>query len=104
MQRRDIFAAIHDERERQDAIHGPQHWPISPTGDKWERLFSESESIAKMHCDRRQAQGDISWYHILYEEFCEVFNAKSREEQITELIQMIAVGVHMVEQLVEIHK
>jgi hypothetical protein len=94
-----IFAEVHAERVRQDAKWGPQHHPIRRNSEA--AFFKYEVDTAKRTCDRYMAEGHMTWYDAAHEEFCEVFAESTPERQREELIQLIAVCVHMVENIDE---
>jgi hypothetical protein len=90
-----LFHAIHAERDRQDRKWGIQNHPIGKPGEVHARKM-EAE-LARMICESLSANGDVTWYDILYEEFCEVFAESDPYRQREELIQVAAVAVQMIE-------
>lgn len=91
-----IFAAIQDERVRQDAKWGPQSHPsVLPGCDNEEDvawLYNiPTETMAKKLCESSFEANEGSWAHILLEEFAEVVCAKNDNDRRTELIQTAAV-------------
>ena len=92
-----LFAEIHLERERQDAKWGEQNHPIRP--EKLHNYFKAVAVLSRASCDRAAEDGTVTWYHILREEFFEVMAESTPEKQRQELIQMIAVGVSMGENI-----
>lgn len=99
--RETIFRAIVSERGLQDAKFGEQHWPVKPIDGSWDKAFQDSEAAAKAACSIHTKDGTLTWWHILNEEFMEAMAAKTRKDQIKEMVQLAAVCVHVLENLVE---
>jgi len=96
MSRFTILKAIHDERERQDAKWGVQDHEIrTPT-----HTIEEDKDLARRFremCDARAHLGIMTWRDIFLEEVFEVFAEESPARQRSELVQVAAVAVSMIE-------
>jgi hypothetical protein len=95
----DILVEIIKERGRQDLLWGEQNHPIKPSDHAFTRHFVELDKFAKDVCNTNTENGFITWYDILWEEFCEVFAENDPAKQRGELVQLCAVGVSMIEYL-----
>ena len=93
--RASIFREIHDERERQDAKWGEQNHLMANPDSLWLRKHECSE--ARQSCDNRAARGELTWYDILKEEFCEAFAEDIPKRQREELVQVAAVAISIIE-------
>jgi hypothetical protein len=89
-----ILDEISAERVRQDTKWGEQNHPIRPMNT---RPFGPESMVAKRQCDIAHKAGRLSWYHILREEFLEVFAESDPAKQREELVQLAAVAVAMIE-------
>jgi hypothetical protein len=95
--RKEIFADIDAERERQDRIH-PKVVPLL-IGTETQTVWDIQE-VMKMHLARIRERYDGDDYHdILLEEVYEAFTAETKEEKIVEFKQVAAVAVRIVELL-----
>ena len=95
----DIFTEIVKERDRQDLMWGEQNWPIKPHDREWTRDIKVSLDKARNLCDISTRNGSLTWNHIAYEEFLEIFAEDAPVKQREELIQSLAVQMAMVEYL-----
>lgn len=95
----EILCEIVEERGRQNLIWGEQNHPIKPNDRQFTRNMGTQADYAKKTCDKAAEDGSITWYHILWEEFCEVFSEDDPRKQREELIQLNAVGLQMIEYL-----
>lgn len=99
----DILQEVHKECIRQEELWGKQHHPTFPTVAGRDRLRFEAQARAeeiKRENAQRAATGFISWDFILLEEVFEALAEDGNtQEMITELIQVAAVAVSMVEDL-----
>jgi hypothetical protein len=90
---------IIEERGRQDMIHGIQDLPIKPSGHEFTRRFEGLEKDAKESYTLAESTGNLTYYDIAWEEFCEVFAETDPKRQREELIQLNAVTHEMIEYL-----
>jgi hypothetical protein len=90
-----IISDVIAERFRQDEKWGEQNHLLVREEDI--EVSKEMEVIYKQLCDFHEAIGTITWYDILMEEVFEAFAESDKDKQRQELIQVIAVGVVMVE-------
>lgn len=88
-----IYSEIADERQRQDAMWGPQNHPDGTGGRQAEHLAS----MAQHHCEQAFKHGDGSWRAILNEETCEAFAESDPLKLRRELVQCAAVIVAWLE-------
>ena len=95
----EVLCEIIEERGRQDMIWGIQQHPIKPTGREFTRKFVELEKDAKTSYGLAEMSGSVTWYDILWEEFCEVFAQDDPIKQREELVQLNAVSLAMIEYL-----
>jgi hypothetical protein len=95
----EILCEIVEERERQDMIHGEEDWPIKPSGHEFTRRFQKLEQEAKESYALAESTGNLTWYDIAWEEFCEVFAETDPKKQRSELIQLNAVILKTIEYL-----
>lgn len=107
----EVLAEVRAERERQDAKWGEQNHPTiaeGPDGEVpfWVHMDLHTADAARSDCQRRHAKGRGSYFDILREEVCEAHDAAIEaaergdgDESATraELIQVVAVGVAMIE-------
>jgi hypothetical protein len=92
----DIFIAILNERDRQDAIHpNDRELQLLASSGKWSSVDKKTE-LERLLKDFRE-QGWEDWYTVLAEEVMEVFTADTLAEARKELIQVAAVAVKMIE-------
>lgn len=90
-----LYAEIDCERRRQDAKWGEQNHPMNTDTHHW--IYVSLAKDAKKSCEVAAKEGSLTWFDILFEEFCEVFAERSLEKQREELIQVAAVAVQMIE-------
>jgi len=92
-----IFVEIAEERRRQDARWGVQNHPVRNDSDaQW--LKEQAETYRKI-CDLKASENRLTWYDIIMEEIFEVFAEDTPERQRAELVQMVTVGVAMVQSI-----
>jgi hypothetical protein len=95
--RRQIFAAIDQERKRQDEKWGEQNYPIVRLGHNY-IFYNELNSLRNTNA-RLFMEGEISWSNILMEEVYKAFAETNPEKQREELVQVAAVAVQIIEYL-----
>jgi hypothetical protein len=95
----EILCEIVEERGRQDLTWGEQNHPIKPSGHEFTRRFVKMDQEAKESCNLAASTGNLTWYDILWEEFCEVFAEDAPAKQREELKQLNAVSLAMIEYL-----
>jgi hypothetical protein len=95
----EILCEIVEERGRQDMMHGQQEWPIKSSSRGFARTFEMLEREAKDSYVIAESTGNLTWYDIAWEEFCEVFAATDPKRQREELLQLTAVNLAMIEYL-----
>lgn len=94
MKREKIYELITQERERQHAKWGKQVLPMIHSSILvWEYYRTKTQK----DCDEAAKNGNVTFEHILMEELAEVLAAKTPAEQKTELIQLAAVCVQILE-------
>lgn len=91
-----IMADVAEERSRQDLRWGKQHHPNGTS-----MAFKPLADAARNNCRAADANGTVTWMHILREEVWEAISETDRVKLRNELIQVIAVGVAWVENLDE---
>lgn len=94
MNRSEIIEKVLAERTRQDNKWGEQNWPLAH--EPISELKEESDK-SKNFCNERAKLGIVSWRDILKEEFDEVFAESDIDNQETELVQVAAVAVSIIE-------
>ena len=104
-----VLVNVHDERERQDRKFGrDRNHPLAYSGfrgrpqDLCAAYGLPSAQEAQARCDAAMKAGRVTYGHILVEEVCEVFEAVAGGDVVEmrkELVQVVAVGVAMVEAL-----
>lgn len=92
-----IYAEIEAERIRQDEKWGEQNHPIREEHKRAIEYYKEEAEAFRKICDLKARENRITWYDIIIEEFFEAFAEDTPEGQRAELVQMIAVGVAMIE-------
>jgi len=95
MTRMVLYAEIEAERRRQEEKWGVQNHSINTDAHHW--MYSTLARDAKKSCDTAIKEGTLTWFDILFEEFCEVFAERNLEKQREELLQVAAVAVQMIE-------
>jgi len=90
-----LYAEIDAERRRQEANWGEQNHPMNTTSCNW--MYTAIARDAKKSCECAAKEGNLTWFDILFEEFCEVFAERTLERQRDELIHVAAVAVQMIE-------
>lgn len=88
-----ILDDVIDERIEQDLKFGVQDLPYG-TGDEWLRAMAD---VSRSECDEAFARGQGTFRHILLEEVYEALAETDPAKLRAELIQVIAVGVKIVE-------
>lgn len=107
---KDIFKEIKIERENQEKKWGQQNHPcLDQTllnrkgGCEPQRMTDEyeipTESRAKFLCDNSADKGQLTFAHILSEEFSEVVSEFDIHKRREELVQLVAVGVAWIEKI-----
>lgn len=104
-----LLAEILAERDRQDEKWGQQNHPLlfHPTSreayqkmaEAWRRV--NAERIGKRNAEGAPPDRNAAWDGVLLEEVCELFGSSTLLESREELIQVIAVGFAMLEQMEE---
>jgi hypothetical protein len=92
-----IFSEIKAERARQDAKWGEQNHPMRREDENAIKFFKTMSAQTRELCDALEFLKKVTWYDILIEEVFEVFDEGSPAKQRDELVQVIAVGVAMIE-------
>lgn len=108
----EVRFAICDERERQHKLWGEQGHPIvDPEINEKDtssvlynivmsqRYGTPSVDVATAKYERLSREGKLTYMDILIEEVAEVIDARTPEEQYTELIQVAAVAAQAAESL-----
>lgn len=84
---RSFSEAVDTECQRILQKWGDQHHPLGTGSD----LSKEIAEFSKLLCQRLAAEGNVTWRHILTEEFREAMAASTTNELYEELIQVVAV-------------
>jgi hypothetical protein len=92
-----IFSEVHIERLRQDNKWGEQHHAVRR--DSEASFFKYEVDTAKRRYEAYAKDGHATWFDIALEEFWEVFAEGGAKRQREELVQLIAVCVHIVEDI-----
>ncbi len=92
-----IFTEIVNERRQQDAKWGEQNHPIREEHERAIAFYKEEAETFRKICDLKARGNRLTWYDIIIEEFFEAFAEDTPEGQRAELVQMVAVGVAMIE-------
>ncbi len=90
-----VAAEVVLERGRQDELWGEQNHPLGTGGP----MREEAGAIAKRRCEKAFASGRGTWALILEEEVAEALAETDHQKIRTELVQVIAVAVAMIESL-----
>jgi hypothetical protein len=90
-----LYAEIDAERRRQEEKWGIQNHPMNANTHHW--IYTALAKDAKKSCETAAKEGTLTWFDILFEEFCEVFAERDLCRQREELIQVAAVAVQMIE-------
>jgi len=99
MKQLQIMQEVMLERGRQDLMWGTQEHDIKPHKNTDSRYFIEKAEKCKKEYEIASKNGIVTWYHILKEEFYEIFAENEPSRQRHELIQVMAVAMAMVEYL-----
>lgn len=91
-----IFDDIRLERKAQDAKFGKQMHPNGTSAK-----FKPMADSARNACQKAADSGQLTWMHVMREEFWESQSETDRARLRVELIQLISVGVAWVECLDE---
>lgn len=86
-----ILAEIGVERQRQEDRFGEQNHP-----DGTSTMWTSSADIHRAGADKADKDGELTWRHILMEEFFEALAEVDPARLRTELIQVAAVAVNWV--------
>lgn len=98
-----ILYEILEERKNQHDKWGEQNHPLIYGDQKnvnrimW--MYKKLAQSQKYANDHKKIDEPISWLEIIYEEFCEIFAELDPEKQRAELVQMVAVGVQIIENI-----
>lgn len=95
----EIIDLIDAERARQDEKHPALPRFILGPHDPTQAQFNVSAELQKEVNDRFEGYGAHSWYGIMNEESAEMFTAETIEELERELVQSIALGVRLLEEI-----
>lgn len=101
-----VLLSIAEERERQDAKFPSQHLPDG-TPDAADRMGLEkaldqarrTREMWKRVCKRKAANGTVTWWDVLREEFWEVGAESDPAALRAELVQLAAVAVRWAEDI-----
>lgn len=105
--REQVLEQIREERKRQLEMYGSNddlEIGMGP-GVKWLRPFSSgtAEVIARgfreEYREYEAGHANVTWMHLIKEEVSELFEAATREDMITEAVQVAALCVSLVEHL-----
>jgi hypothetical protein len=98
--RLEVYKAINEERKRQDARWGVQDHDVAGMGESRRVFYQQRAEEVKQANDQLVLAGiDPAWDTILLEEIYEAFGADNNDERITELVQVLAVGVEIIENI-----
>lgn len=89
-----VLLEIGEERVRQDVKWGEQNHPMGTSG-----VHEPTAESAKADCKRAAERGEVTWRHIIEEEFWEAMAEEDPAKLRAELVQLAAVAVAMVESL-----
>ena len=89
-----MLADIKAEREAQDRMWGVQEFPDGSGPE-----FTEDADRAKHECATAYQRGELTWRHILAEEFFEALAETDPAALRTELVQTAAVAVKWIQSL-----
>jgi predicted house-cleaning noncanonical NTP pyrophosphatase (MazG superfamily) len=89
-----VLRDIATERETQDRMWGVQEFPDGSGPE-----FTERAEEAKRQCAAAWSQGELTWRHILTEEFFEALAESEPGALRTELVQTAAVAVKWIQSL-----
>lgn len=84
---RDFVEAVDLECQRITQLWGDQHHPLGTGSD----LSREIAQFSKLLCQEAARRGNVTWRHILTEEFREAMAARTLPELSEELVQVAAV-------------
>lgn len=90
--RSNVFEDVESERESQDAKWGEQNHPDGTSED-----YTFNAFIAKQGYKAASIHGQLTWRHILTEEFYEALAETDPVKLRAELIQVAAVAVAWIE-------
>jgi len=91
-----VLAEVAEERYRQICQWGDQSsLPLGTGGYEYQQRSFDASAA----CERAAAAGDVTWRHILNEEFWEVLAESDPRLVRMELIQVAAVAVAMIESI-----
>jgi hypothetical protein len=98
-----VLYEILEERKNQHDKWGEQNHPIiygdQKNIDRINRLYFDKAEAQKYSNNKPDLDHPISWLEIIAEEFCEIFAESDFKKQRAELVQMVAVGVQMIENI-----
>lgn len=96
-----LYEEILFERINQDAKHPRLPRYILHPDSQYEKLYSIRHRLEKVREEnnRREHEGDESWYGICTEELLEAFAERNVKKMRAELIQSIALQVRMIEMI-----
>lgn len=98
-----VLYEILEERKNQHDKWGEQDHPMiygdSKNIKRINRLYFDKAQAQKYSNNKPHVDDPISWLEIIFEEFCEIFAESDIEKQREELIQMVAVGVQIIENI-----
>jgi hypothetical protein len=98
--RLEVYKAINEERKRQDARWGVQDHDVAGVGESRRVFYQQILEEVKQANDQFVLAGiEHAWDSILLEEIYEAFGADNDDERITELVQVLAVGVEIIENI-----
>ncbi|GAA1825942.1 hypothetical protein GCM10009735_71450 [Actinomadura chokoriensis] len=89
-----VLADVRAEREAQDRMWGVQEFPDGSGPE-----FAEHAEAAKRECATAYQQGELTWRHVLTEEFFEALAESDPAALRTELVQTAAVAVKWIQSL-----
>jgi len=92
-----ILAEIEAERNRQDAIHPTSAHLPDGTSDTEDRQFARD--TARIFTDQAAKVGELTWVHVLREEFLEALAEVDPAKIRAELIQVAAVCARWAEDI-----
>lgn len=87
-----VLAEVAAERSRQDAKWSEQNHP-----DGTDEVWRAAADRARRACQRAAAHDEVTWFHILREEFWEAMAETDPSSLRIELVQLAAVAVAHVE-------
>lgn len=87
-----ILGEVAEERARQEAKH-----PLQELPNGTDRAYTGWSNVARTACDKAALRGELTWRHILEEEFAESLAEEGDDLLRVELLHVAAVAVRWIE-------